>query len=178
MTTRQEPVIATTGGRVCGTVEDGVHVFRGIPYAEPPVGRWRFRPPQPRAAWDGVLDASRFGAMQVQRPDPLESRLMYAAVRPPMGPDCLNLNVWTPDPGAAGQPVLLWIHGGSLKHGAGSDVLYDGAAFARDGVVTVTINYRLTAAGYLYLPGRAGAGAFGLLDQIAALAWVRENIRR
>jgi carboxylesterase type B len=173
---RIAPVVRTTRGAVRGTVEDGVHVFRGIPYAEPPVGRLRFRPPVRRTPWDGVRDATRFGPTHLQDYDRVEGRLMSRDGRPPAGEDCLSLNVWTPDVAGGGLPVFVWLHGGSLKFGAGSDVLYDGAAFARDGVVTVTLNYRLHAAGYLYVEGRPGAGAFGLLDQIAALEWVRDNI--
>lgn len=176
METTVSTVIRTTRGAVRGTHEDGVFAFRGIPYAEPPVGNLRFRPPQPRAPWDGVLDATRFGPMHLQDPSVVEDRLVDVTLRPAPGADCLNLNVWTPDPGAAGLPVFVWIHGGSLKTGTGSDAVYDGATFARDGVVTVTLNYRLHAAGFLYVPGRPGAGAFGLLDQIAALEWVRANI--
>lgn len=175
-TTLQAPVVITTRGAVRGTADGDVSVFRGIPYARPPVGELRFRPPVPPEPWAGVRDATRFGRRHIQVYDPVEGPLMDAANRQPEGDDCLNLNVWTPDPGATGLPVLVWIHGGSLKFGAGSDALYDGATFARDGVVTVTINYRLHPAGYLYVPGRPGAGAFGLLDQIAALEWVRDNI--
>ncbi len=86
---------------------------------------------------------------------------MAGPERPPGGDDCLNLNVWTPDPGATGLPVLVWIHGGSLKFGTGSDALYDGATFARDGIVTVTFNYRLHPAGFLWVGDRPGSGAFG-----------------
>ena len=169
-------IVATTSGKVDGTVEDGVHVFRGIPYAEPPVGPLRFRPPRPRAPWDGVRDATRFGHRHLQDYDPVEALLMTDERRPPVGEDCLNLNVWTPDPSAGGMPVLVWIHGGSLKFGTGSDLLYDGATFARDGIVTVTFNYRLHPAGFLWVGDRPGSGAFGLLDQIAALEWVRDNV--
>ena len=169
-------VIPTTQGRVRGVVEDGVSVFRGIPYAEAPVGPLRFRPPARRRPWDGVRDASRFGPSHPQGDDLVEGALMSRDLRPPAGEDCLSLNVWTPDPGAAGLPVFVWIHGGSLKYGAGSDAIYDGATFARDGIVTVTLNYRLHPAGYLCVGERPGSGAFGLLDQIAALEWVRENI--
>ena len=153
-----------------------MHVFRGIPYAEPPVGPLRFRPPQPRAPWDGVRDATRFGHRHPQDYDPVEALLMTDERRPPVGEDCLNLNVWTPDPSAGGMPVLVWIHGGSLKFGTGSDLLYDGATFARDGIVTVTFNYRLHPAGFLWVGDRPGSGAFGLLDQIAALEWVHDNV--
>jgi para-nitrobenzyl esterase len=176
MTTATAAVVATTAGKVRGTVEDGAHVFRGIPYAEPPVGPLRFRPPRPRAPWDGVRDATRFGHRHLQDVDPIEALLMNDEQRPPVGEDCLNLNVWTPGPGASGLPVLVWIHGGSLKFGTGSDAVYDGATFARDGIVTVTFNYRLHPAGFLWVGDRAGSGAFGLLDQIALLEWVHDNI--
>ena len=176
MTTATAATVTTSRGKLRGTVEDGIHVFRGIPYAEPPVGPLRFRPPRPRARWDGARDATRFGERHIQDYDPVESRLMAGPQRPPVGDDCLNLNVWTPDPGATGLPVLVWIHGGSLKFGTGSDPLYDGATFARDGIVTVTINYRLHPAGFLWVGDRPGSGAFGLLDQIAALEWVHDNI--
>ena len=169
--------VATTRGKVRGTVEDGLHVFRGIPYAEPPVGPLRFRPPQPRAAWDGVRDATRFGDRHSQACDAAESRFMDAlGVRAPIGDDCLNLNIWTPHPGASALPVLVWLHGGSLKFGSGADPLYDGASFARNGIVTVTCNFRLHAAGFLWVGDRPGSGAFGLLDQIAVLEWVQDNI--
>ena len=170
------PIVDTTQGKVRGTVEDGCAVFRGIPYAEPPVGRLRFRPPERRRPWDGVRDAGRFGACHPQDIDPIEGRLMSASLRPPQGEDCLNLNVWSPDLGPAAMPVLVWIHGGSLKFGSGADAVYDGATFARHGIVTVTMNYRLHPAGYLRVGDRPGSGAFGLLDQIAVLEWVRENI--
>jgi carboxylesterase type B len=170
------PIVSTEAGRVRGTIENGSYVFRGIPYAEPPVGRLRFRPPAARQPWDGVWAATRFGERHQQDYDPVEARLMKGSERPAGGEDCLNLNVWTPDLGAAGLPVMVWIHGGSLKFGAGSDAIYDGTTFARDGMVTVTLNYRLHPAGFLYIGDCPGSGAFGLLDQIAALGWVRENI--
>jgi len=173
---RTSPVVATREGRVRGTVENGIAVFRGIPYAEPPVGALRFRPPARRRPWNGVRDATRFGAYHPQDFDPVEGAFMDATRRPPQGDDCLNLNVWTPDPGAAALPVLVWLHGGSLKFGTGADALYDGAGFAGEGVVTVTLNYRLHAAGFLHVGDRPGSGAFGLLDQIAALEWVQDNI--
>ena len=173
------PIVETTGGAVQGSVENGICVFRGIPYAEPPVGKLRFRPPVPRR-WDGVCDATRFGRVAPQLFDtegePLGTQSFLGAANVGRGDDCLSLNVWTPEPGPAALPVLVWIHGGSLRTGAGSDVLYNGATFARDGVVTVTINYRLDALGFLYVGDRPGSGNFGLLDQIAALTWVRDNI--
>ena len=174
------PVVQTTSGAVQGTFENGTAVFRGIPYAEPPVGKLRFRPPAPRQRWDGVFDASRFGHIAPQTYQPLEDRFL-GGHNAPQGDDCddcLNLNVWTPQPGDAMLPVFMWIHGGGLVTGAGSDLIYDGTTFAREGVVTVTINYRLDAPGYLYVGDRRGSGNFGLLDQIAALTWVQENVAR
>lgn len=172
---KAKPIVQTTRGAVRGTWEDGIAVFRGIPYAEPPGDKLRFKPPVQRQCWEGVRDATRFGEIAAQERDPVEEALL-AGYRPQQGDDCLNLNVWTPEPGRASLPVLVWIHGGSFKTGAGSDAVYDGATFAREGIVTVTINYRLDVLGYMYLGDRPGSGNFGLLDQIAALAWVQENI--
>lgn len=168
------PTVTTTNGRLQGAVENGVTVFNGIPFAAPPVGALRFSPPAPPERWDGVRDATRFGEVAPQVgmiglfADVFEPKL-------PQGDDCLNLNVWTPDPGAAGLPVMVWIHGGGYGIGAGSHPLYEGWTFARDGVVCVTINYRLGALGFLDIGG-PGSSNFGTLDQIAALQWVQENI--
>lgn len=163
-------------GRVRGeAIPEGV-VFRGMPYAAPPFGANRFRPPQPVQAWDGVRDASSFGAGCPQRaldPDPGRSAHFNGIT---FGEDCLSLNVWTPDPGGAGLPVMVWIHGGGYMTGAGSAPVHDGAAWARDGVVYVSINYRLGVEGFLYLGGETAN--LGLLDQIAALRWVQDNIAR
>ncbi len=169
------PVVHTTSGQVRGVVEDGIAVFRGIPYAEPPVGELRFRPPVARQHWTGVFDAARFGPTVTQL-YVFDSDAQVGAAANPAGDDCLNLNVWTPSPSRSRLPVMVWIHGGAFKTGAGSDSYADGATFARDGVVTVTINYRLHVLGFLYLGDNPGSGAFGLLDQIAALRWVRDNI--
>src|SRR5262245_45730118 len=169
-------IVQTAQGAVRGLWEDQVAVFRGIPYAEPPVGTLRFRPPVRRGRWDGVRDASHFGHIAPQT----DESALDAASLPrgvPTGDDCLNLNVWTPTLGTASLPVLVWIHGGSFMWGSGSVPSYDGSAFARNGIVVVTINYRLNAAGFLYVDGRPGAGGFGLLDQMLALQWVQENIR-
>ena len=170
-----DPVVTTASGQVRGEAGSGVFVFRGIPYAAPPVGKLRFRPPAPPEGWTGVRDATVFGQAPPQCDFPLwVASIVAPAV--PKGEDCLNLNVWTPALGAEARlPVLVWIHGGGFLMGSGADDVYDGAAFARDGVVTVTLNYRLDALGFLYVGGE-GAGAFGLLDQIAALEWVQENI--
>ncbi len=168
-----EPVVGTVYGKVRGQVSDGVASFRGIPYAAPPFGPNRMRPPVRPQAWDGARDATAYGptAPKPPYPPPYDGLLPEPVIA---GDDCLNLNVWTPDPGAAGLPVMVWIHGGAFVNGSGAIPDYTGDRFARDGVVCVTINYRLGCDGFLLLddatPNR------GLLDQIAALQWVQENI--
>src|ERR1700719_1849025 len=171
--TVQHPVIRLRDGMVRGRVESGVAAFLGIPYAAPPFGPNRMLPPQPVVAGAGERDAPSFGPT-VPKGDypPQYQPLLPEEVIP--GEDCLNLNVWTPDAGAGGLPVLVWIHGGSFMNVSGSLGAYDGTAFARDGVVCVTINYRLAAEGFLFLDD--GPANLGLLDQLAALRWVQENI--
>ncbi|MFJ9977119.1 carboxylesterase/lipase family protein [Streptomyces cyaneofuscatus] len=170
----------TVQGTVRGAVERGVAVFRGIPYAAAPVGARRFRAPEPPEPWEGVRDALAFGPTAPKRPyaPPLDRLLPDPAVA---GEEWLNLNVWTPSTeetgraeGAEGLPVLVWIHGGSLLHGSSAVPVYDGWAFARDGVVLVSVNYRLGVEGFGLFPD-APANR-GLLDQLAALEWVRDNI--
>jgi para-nitrobenzyl esterase len=166
-------VVQLEDGSVRGTVEAGVASFLGIPYAAPPFGANRMRPPQPVVPWTGERDATAFGPTAPKGDYPPQ----YATLFPEVtiaGEECLNLNVWTPDPTAVGLPVLVWIHGGSFMNGSGSVGAYDGSAFARDGVVCVTINYRLAAEGFLYLDD--GVANLGLLDQVAALRWVQRNI--
>jgi para-nitrobenzyl esterase len=171
----RDVVIQTTQGAVRGRLVDGVAAFKGIPYAAPPFGPHRFRPPQPHAPWAGVRDALTYGPTAPKPPYPPSFDFMDQALPDPVipGEDCLNLNIWTPDPGRVGLPVLVWIHGGGIW-GSGAVPTYDGRHFARDGVVCVTINYRLGVDGFLYLDGAVANR--GLLDQIAALEWVRENI--
>ena len=167
-------VVTTRQGQVRGHVSDGVAAFKGIPYAAPPFGANRFQPPRPPASWDGVRDALEYGRVAPQPPyAPPFDRLLGDQGRP--GEDCLNLNVWTPDPSTGGLPVMVWIHGGAFLRGSGALPTYDGSRFARDGVVCVTINYRLGADGFLFLGD--GVANRGLLDQVAALEWVRENIQ-
>jgi para-nitrobenzyl esterase len=166
-----QAIVETASGAVRGRVVDGVHAFYGIPYAAPPFGPNRLRPPQPVEHWSGVRDALTYGPKPPQLPYPPPWDVLIPE-RGPDGEDCLNLNIWTPDRGSAGLPVMVWIPGGMFE--AGSGATYDGSRFARDGVVCVTINYRVGAEGFLYL---ADASANrGLLDQIAALEWVRDNI--
>lgn len=169
----EEPIVRTAHGRIRGTTRDGVTAFLGVPYAAPPFGPNRFRAPRPPEPWDGVRDAVEYGptAPKPGYPPPFDALLPDPDIP---GEDCLNLNVWTPDPGGSGLPVMVWIHGGAFRNGSGAVPLYSGRNFARDGVVCVTINYRLGVEGFANLPG-APANR-GLLDQIAALEWVRDNI--
>src|SRR5467141_4574419 len=166
--------VTTRQGQVRGLVTDGVAAFKGIPYAAPPFGPNRFQPPRPPPSWDGVRDALEYGRVPPQPPyaAPFDQLLGDQGLA---GEDCLNLNLWTKDPGGRGLPVMVWIHGGAFMRGSGALPTYDGSRFARDGVVCVTINYRLGADGFLYLGD--GIANRGLLDQIAALEWVQENIR-
>jgi len=168
-----EPIVGTAQGKVRGRTQDGVSAFLGIPYAQPPFGANRFAPPRPAAAWDGVRDAPAFGptAPHPGYPKPFD-RLLPDPQIP--GDDCLNLNVWSPDPGGSGLPVMVWVHGGAFRNGSGAVPLYDGTHFARDGVVCVSVNYRLGMEGFGNLPGAPSNR--GLLDQIAALHWVQDNI--
>ena len=171
-----ELTVKTTAGLVRGIEgRHGTAAFLGIPFAAPPVGALRWKPPARPDAWDGTRDADRYGDVVPQVRTPAELGQLFDS-KGAHGPDCLNLNVWTPDTGAVGLPVLVWIHGGAFVIGSGSDSLYDGSSFARDGVVTVTINYRLGAAGFRHVGDEPGSGAFGILDQIAGLEWVQENI--
>src|SRR5580658_7125006 len=171
----QQPVVRLRGGAVRGTVSAGVLAFLGIPYAAPPFGANRMRTPQPVQPWAGVRDATAFGPTVPKGDYPPQYTALFPEVVIP-GEECLNLNVWTPDIGASGLPVLVWIHGGSFMNGSSSVGEYDGATFARDGVVCVSINYRLAAEGFLFLGD--GLANLGLLDQVAALRWVQENISR
>jgi para-nitrobenzyl esterase len=161
----------TQYGPVRGTGDD-VLSFKGIPYAAPPVGPNRFHPPRPPEPWTSPRDASDYGATAPQtRTEGVMGELIPRTII--RGDDYLNLNVWTP--GLDGRaPVMVFIHGGSFTSGSGALSVYDGARFARDGVVLVTINYRLGADGFLWFGD--GTPNLGLLDQIAALTWVRDNI--
>jgi para-nitrobenzyl esterase len=168
-------VAKTRYGEVRGGLVDSVHTFKGIPYAAPPFGANRFRAPQPVEPWSGVRDALTYGPKSPQPPYPPDVALLLPPEFGGQGEDCLNLNVWSPDLGAAGLPVMVWIPGGMYAyHATGASPWYDGSRFARDGIVCVTINYRVAADGILYL--EESAANRGLLDQVAALEWVRENI--
>jgi carboxylesterase type B len=167
-------VVTTQAGEVRGHLVDGVHAFKGIPYAAPPFGANRFRPPQPVAPWSGVRDAVAYGPKSFQPPYPPPIDVLLPELAS-AGEDCLNLNVWSPDLAPVRRPVMVWIAGGMFEyHGTGASPWYDGSRFARDGIVCVTINYRVGADGFLYLGD--GIANRGLLDQVAALEWVRKNI--
>jgi len=181
--------VTIAAGRVRGMCRSGVWAFSGIPYAQPPLGDLRWRPPSPPSRWDGILNASDFGPIA---PQPAASDGIASPSDPgeagTQSEDCLTLNVWSPalpdepttDPGS-GRPVMVWIHGGGFTTGSGSVFLYRGGPLVRHGdVVVVTINYRLGALGFLghgALADASGAtGNWGLQDQVAALRWVRDNI--
>lgn len=172
------PTVTTTAGQLAGHHHNGVIRFAGIPFAAPPVGELRFRPPGPHPGWEGVRDATEFGRVAPQEAGTIESLAGQGA--PDWDEDCLTLNVFTPSLDGA-RPVMVWIHGGGFTGGSGSVPWYDSSALVRRGdVVVVTINYRLGAFGWLDLggvdPGFAASGNAGLLDQIAALQWVADNI--
>ncbi|MFJ7074426.1 carboxylesterase/lipase family protein [Streptomyces sp. NPDC098781] len=173
MSESEFPQTRTTAGAVRGRREGGLAVFRGIPYAQPPVGPARFAAPRPADRWDGVREALSFGP-----PPPQEAAFTDGAPAGPVpaGDDWLTVNVWTPeaDP-AALRPVMVWIYGGAYKIGSAADPGYDAGRLARDGdLVVVTLNYRVGMEGFAAIEG-APANR-GLLDQVAALEWVRENI--
>ncbi len=173
-------IVGTAAGKVRGSSSSGMRSFKGIPYAASTAGAARFLPPSPAAPWPGIRDATTFGASAPQLPastDPLNA--WYAALQP-QSEDCLSLNVWTT--GSAGKrPVMVWLHGGAWVSCAGSAPGFDGTVLARDGdVVLVTVNHRLNLFGYLRLDDPderfAHSGNAGVLDMVAALHWVRENI--
>ena len=171
------PVVRIDGGLIRGASATGVNSFLGLPYAAPPTGKLRWRPPQPASSWSGVRDATQFGASCPQS-------TMGNPFLPPgtISEDCLYLNVYTPtshNGSGGGRPVLVWFHGGGLVQDGGRN--YDGTKLAADGAVVVTINYRLGALGFLAHPALASrpggaAGNYGLMDQQAALRWVQRNI--
>jgi para-nitrobenzyl esterase len=171
--TTDQPIVRTSHGRLRGARSVGVVVFRGVPYAAPPFGPNRLRRPQPVDSWIGIRDALEIGAEPPQPKLPEDIAQVMGIWDPAVpGEDCLTLDVWTPDLGATGLPVFVWIPGGMFEVGSGAT--YDGSRFARDGVVCVTINYRVGAEGFMFLDD--GTADRGLLDQIAALEWVRDNI--
>jgi para-nitrobenzyl esterase len=170
--------VTVDAGIVAGSSDGTVSTFKGIPYAKAPVGPLRWRPPQPPARWSGAREATAFGAACPQAM-PVDTVAGPAAT----SEDCLTLNVWAPAHASRPAPVMVWLHGGGNDSGSGSKRYYDGAAFARDGVVLVSLNYRLGSLGFFAHPALtreaapdAPLGNYGLMDQIAALRWVKGNI--
>jgi len=176
------PRVSLADGRIEGKLAKAngmaLEEFQGIPYAAPPIGPLRWKPPQPAPAWSGVRQATRFGPRCMQLPLFGDMRFRSAG----MGEDCLYLNVWKPAGATARLPVLVYFFGGGFVAGDGSESRYDGASLASRGIVTVTVNYRLGVFGFFATPALAAespqhaAGNYGLLDQVAALRWVRDNI--
>jgi para-nitrobenzyl esterase len=165
-------------GALRGTVVDGVQVFKGIPFAAPPVGEWRWRPPQPVTPWDGVRAAQDYAPFCVQ---PESALLWFELTR--TSEDCLMLNVWTPDVASTEKlPVMVWIHGGGYSQGTGNIPRLNSSALAKQGVVLVTVNYRLAILGFMVHPAVTAthpdepAGNYGLMDTVASLEWVQRNI--
>jgi para-nitrobenzyl esterase len=173
-------VVKIDGGQISGTSDSGVRVFKGIPFAAPPVGALRWKAPQPVAPWTGVKAAETFGAECMQVPYPAGSP--YASEARPTSEDCLYLNVWTAASAGDKRPVMVWIHGGAWTRGSGSTPTYDGTALAKRGVVVVTTNYRLGVFGFLAHPEltaespQHASGNYAILDHVAALQWVQKNI--
>jgi len=178
------PTVTVAAGQLSGTRKGGVEAYLGIPYAAPPVGGLRWHAPQPLQRWAGERDATHFGASCYQIwPPPLFGPYTSEYIdTPPPSEDCLYLNVWTPGVAAGHLPVMVWIHGGGFLGGSGAVPIYDGTTLAAQGVVVVTINYRVGPFGFLALPElraespHGGSGNYGLLDMIAALKWVQRNI--
>jgi para-nitrobenzyl esterase len=176
---QNKSVVATPAGDLHGASIGDLNVFKGIPYAQPPVGKGRWRPPVSMPRWKGVRDAQQFGAACIQPKPRAES--IYADEPPTMSEDCLFMNVWAPRD-AGKLPVFVWIHGGALTSGTSSLSMYDGSEMAGRGLVVVSINYRLGILGYLAHPQLSAespdgiSGNYGLLDQIEALRWVKKNI--
>ncbi len=171
-TIEKTDIIETKSGKVKGYRKNGIEIFKGIPYAEAPIGELRFKPPVAKKPWEGILEATKYGSCAYQGYTELEDWLGKAE---PESEDCLFVNVFTSSTDSKKRPVLVWIHGGAFIMGTGNDPMYNGSALTRRGdVVVVTINYRLGIFGFPYISGVTAN--IGSLDQIAALKWVNENI--
>jgi para-nitrobenzyl esterase len=180
MSEKDNPVVATKSGKIRGKFENDLYIFKGIPYAAPPSGTLRWAPPQPVKKWDGVREAKEFCAIAPQTIMPMGP--FGQAPQPPQSEDCLSLNIWTPGLDNARRPVMVWIHGGAFTIGSGADPSYDAGTLPKRGnIVMVSINYRLGMLGFLRLKGVTGGkipatGNEGLMDQVLALKWVKDNI--
>jgi para-nitrobenzyl esterase len=179
MSSSKQAIVATKSGKLEGVFGKGLYVFKGIPYAAPPVGALRWLPPQPVKKWSGIRAAKEFGAIAPQTLMPLGPLVQ---VPQPQSEDCLFLNIWTPGLDNVRRPVMVWIHGGAFTMGSGSDPMFDSDVLPKRGnIVLVTINYRLGMLGFLRLKDVTGGkipatGNEGLMDQVAALKWVKNNI--
>jgi para-nitrobenzyl esterase len=182
MSENKQDVVNTKSGKVEGQYQEGLYVFKGIPYAAPPVGDLRWLPPQPVKHWDSVRPAGEYGAISPQNAMAVATPGSPTFEGQPQSEDCLFLNIWTPGLDDTRRPVIFWIHGGAFIIGAGSESFMDDGILARRGdVVVVSINYRLGALGFMNLKEITGGkipatGNEGLLDQVAALDWVHDNI--
>ena len=177
----QAPEVRIENGAVTGVIDGGVESFKGIPYAQPPVGALRWRSPQPALVWPKPFAATAYGHDCMQRPFPSDA----APLGTEPAEDCLVLNIWRPAARATqARPVIVWIYGGGFVNGGSSPAVYDGSAFAREGAVFVSFNYRLGRFGFFAhpqltasTPAGEAMGNYGYLDQLAALRWVQRNIR-
>ena len=176
---RDRPLVTIDQGSLVGSFDKGLKIFKAIPYALAPTGNRRWRSPEPAASWPGTREAATFGPGCIQ--PPASPKSIYADEPASMSEDCLTLNIWAPER-AKKMPVIVWIHGGALRGGYSGSPHYDGANFARRDIVFVSINYRLGVLGWLAHPDFSAessnhvSGNYGLLDQIQALRWVRDNI--
>lgn len=181
MESGKEALVSTRSGKLEGVFEDGVFAFMGVPYSAPPVGKLRWLPPQPVTPWEGVRPAKEYGAIPPQNELP-GGEIIPGKVEEPQDEDCLFLNIWTNGLDEGRRPVMVWIHGGAFIIGSGSEAMYrNGNIVNRGDMVLVSINYRLGALGFMNLNEITGGkipatGCEGLMDQVAALQWIRDNI--
>src|SRR5450432_2271341 len=173
------PTVKTANGVLQGTQVSGISIFKGVPFAQPPVGDLRWKEPQPVKNWEGTRKADHFSPRAMQLPIFSDMQFRSDGV----SEDCLYLNIWTPaDSGKEALPVLVYFYGGGMKAGDGSEYRYDGESMARKGIVSVTVNYRLGVFGFMAHPeltkesAHHASGNYGLLDQTEALRWIHKNI--
>jgi para-nitrobenzyl esterase len=182
MSKDEKTVVKTLCGKVMGEYKDGLYIYKGIPYAAPPVGEHRWLPPGASEPWEGILRTQNYKPTSPQNWSPLNDLIPDFGIKESQDEDCLYLNIWSPGLDDARRPVLFWIHGGAFNVGSGSQSPYDASKLAIKGdVIVITFNYRLGVFGFLRLKEITGGkipstGNEGLLDQIAALEWVRKNI--